>query len=92
MASKGKGKGKQSKCEMELQKKTTIIHEGAMDNSYFINGQMKNGEWFKARVVDCRLSKDYDPREEKGEFSYEYYIHYENINRRNDEWVSRERI
>ncbi len=38
MASKGKGKGKQSKCEMEILKKQTIIHEGAMDNSFFIQG------------------------------------------------------
>ncbi len=53
---------------------------------------MKNGEWYKARIIDCRLSKDYDFKSIKNEESYEYYVHYEGINRRNDEWLIRKRI
>lgn len=57
---------------------------------------MKNGEWKKARIIECRLSvkkgAEYDPNKKKNEDSYDYYVHYENQNRRLDEWVSRERI
>ena len=90
MASKGKGKS--SKLELEVQKKLTVIHEGALDNKYYVKAKMKNKEWYKARIIDCRLSKNYDPKKEKVDSSYDYYVHYENINRRNDEWVSRDRI
>ena len=63
-----------------------------MDNSYYVNAQMKNNQWFKARIIDCRLSKDYDSKKKKSEGSYEYYIHYEGFNRRMDEWIPRNRI
>ena len=35
---------------------------------------------------------DYDATRKKDEASYEYYIHYEPLNRRNDEWVPYKRI
>ena len=46
---------------------------------------MKDGTWLKSRIIECRLSKgiqyclskDYDPKTIKTEYSYEYYIHYE---------------
>lgn len=38
---------------------------------------MKDGTWLKSRIIECRLSKDYDPKTPKTEYSYEYYIHYE---------------
>jgi hypothetical protein len=53
---------------------------------------MKNGTWHRAKIVDCRLSKDFDIKKKKLESSYDYYIHYEGFNRRMDEWVSRCRI
>ena len=53
---------------------------------------MKDGAWHKARIIDCRLSKDYDIRTHKTDKSYEYYIHYEGFNRRMDEWIPRLKI
>ena len=69
---------------------------------------MKNSDrWFKARILDYRLSKgntfyrdsvsfilsfsnviiDYQATQKKNDESYEYYVHYEPLDRRNDEWV-----
>ena len=31
--------------------------------------------------------QDYDARFEKDENSYEYYVHFEPLNRRNDQWL-----
>lgn len=53
---------------------------------------MKTGVWVKARIIECRLSKDYDPKQAKTEASYDYYVHYEGQNRRMDEWVVHTRI
>ena len=35
---------------------------------------------------------DYDAKKPKREDSYEYYVHYEPLNRRNDEWVTYDNI
>ena len=44
-----------------------------------------------AIIIDCRLLDEYKNKK-KTDVSYEYYIHYEGINRRMDEWVSRARL
>lgn len=66
--------------------------EGALEPFYYIKGQMKNKQWFLARIIDCRLVKGWDPKKKKNDASYEYYIHYIDFNRRMDEWVTRNRI
>jgi hypothetical protein len=71
---------------------STKQHEGALDNAFYVMAQMKNGQWHRAKVIECRLSKDYDIKRKKCDSSYEYYVHYENYNRRMDEWVPRSRI
>jgi RNA binding activity-knot of a chromodomain len=53
---------------------------------------MKNGTWYRAKIIDVRLSKDYDLKKKKCESSYDYYVHYEGFNRRMDEWIPRNRI
>lgn len=53
---------------------------------------MKNNEWRKARIIECRLAKDYDIKQKKVESSYEYYVSYEDVNRRMDEWITCNRI
>lgn len=52
-----KGKSKLASNETAKLKKSTTIHENALDNAYYINAQMKNGSWFLARIVDCKLMK-----------------------------------
>ena len=74
---------------------------------------MRNSDrWFKARILDYRLSKgklflqtlfplfllfflsylDYQATQKKSDESYEYYVHFEPLDRRNDEWVPFSRI
>lgn len=55
---------------------------------------MKDGVWERARIIDCRLKKEWseDSKKKKTQYSYQYYVHYLNYNRRMDEWVERERI
>lgn len=66
--------------------------EGALDPNYYIKAQMKDKTWHLAKIIDCRLVKDWDPKKKKNDASYEYYVHYIDFNRRMDEWVPRNRI
>jgi len=52
---------------------------------------MKNGQKHLAVIIDCRLLEEFKNKK-KTDTAYEYYIHYEGINRRMDEWVSRSRL
>lgn len=52
---------------------------------------MKNGQKHLAVIIDCRLLEEFKSKK-KTDNSYEYYIHYEGINRRMDEWVKRSRL
>lgn len=92
MASKGKGKGKLFTAlppSAAAAIGSTKQHEGAMDNAYYVLAQMKNGEWRKAKIIECLLSKDYDSKKKKNEYSYDYYVHYEGFDRRMDNWIPR---
>ncbi|KRX00326.1 Chromo domain protein [Pseudocohnilembus persalinus] len=92
MASKGKGLGKMGTFESDITK-LKLKNEGAINPQYYVEGQMKDGTWEMARIVDCRLSKSYiDFSKPKKEDSYDYYIHYLHRNRRMDEWVDHKRI
>jgi hypothetical protein len=53
---------------------------------------MKDKSWHLAKIIDCRLLRDWDPKKKKNDSSYEYYVHYIDFNRRMDEWVLRSRI
>lgn len=95
MASKGKGKGKLFVTLPPTAHSilaSTKQHEGALDNAYYVLAQMKNQSWNRAKIIECRLSKDFDSKTTLSEKSYDYYVHYENFNRRMDEWVPSTRI
>ena len=88
-----KSSKKLGKLNIEFDKKIyTKPSEGALDPNYFVKGQMKNGTWHLAKIIDCRPLRDLDLKKKKNDFSYEYYLHYVDFNRRMDEWVSRARI
>jgi hypothetical protein len=73
-------------------KKYSQQSDGAVDLNYLVKGQMKDGSWVIARIVDCRPLKNIDPKKKRNEYSYEYYLHYIDFDRRMDEWVNRNRI
>lgn len=66
------------------------MYEGAMDNSNFFECLQKNSQkWMKVRVIGAKLISHEYPFTET---SYEYYIHYENENRRWDEWITIDKL
>ena len=52
-----------------------------------LNGEDKICKIIQVRQDPLRLND-----KEPNEYSYEYYIHYENYDRRNDHWIKREEI
>jgi len=66
--------------------------EGALDPNYYIKAEMKDKTKHLAKIIDCRLLREWDPKKKKNDYSYEYYVHYIDYNRRMDEWISRSRI
>lgn len=76
---------------------------GAMNMNYFIMVTNKEGEEKKAKIIECRLDRDVfgertleevreDPLVQLRESSYEYYVHYDHMNRRLDEWAKYSQI
>lgn len=76
---------------------------GAIDLNYFIIVADSNGGSKRAVIIECRLDREIfrertleEVREDADvylkEASYEYYVHYEHMNRRLDEWIKWERI
>ena len=46
------------KLNKELKQQLSLGREIAVDKTYYFEAQMKHSEkWYKARVLDCRLSK-----------------------------------
>ena len=74
--------------QMEEEKR---IYEGALEINKFV--RVKFGSVMEiSKIIEVRPNKEYDERKKKTESMYDYYIHYENYNRRNDKWVSRQEI
>lgn len=88
-----KSSKKLSKLNIELDNKIySQPSEGALNPSYYIKAKMRDDTWHLAKIIDCRPVKDLDLKKKKNDYSYEYYVHYQDFNRRNDEWVGRARI
>lgn len=51
-----------------------------------------NGKAEICKIVDCRLLNEFEHEKKKTEYSYEYYVHYIDYNRRNDKWIQRKDI
>ena len=66
--------------------------ENALDPSYYVKAQMKDDTWHLAKLVDCRLSEKHDTKKPLTDYSYDYYVHYVDFDRRMDEWIPRARI
>ena len=53
---------------------------------------MRNNEWHDARVVGSRPARTLPKNPKSAEANFEYYVHYDGYDRRNDEWVTYKRI
>lgn len=105
MQSKGAKKTLRGKLDKIVtdQKRYEKDSPGAINLNYFVLVSDNQGNSKRAIIVECRLDKKIfdqrtleevreDPKVNLTEASYEYYIHYEHMNRRLDEWVKYSRI
>lgn len=66
--------------------------EGALDLNYYVKALMKDGQWYQAKIIDCRPVQGLDPKKKRNDYSYEYYIHYMDFDRRMDTWLPRSKL
>ena len=71
-------------------------HKNALNLNYFVSAKMKleGGEcdYKQAKIVECRLKKGFNIKEEPSSDSYEYYLHFADFDRRMDRWIPSEHI
>jgi len=53
---------------------------------------MRNEEWHDARVVGTRPARNPSKNHKTPEANFDYYVHYDGYDRRNDEWVTFKRL
>lgn len=88
-----KSSKKLGKLNIDLEsRKYSQPSEGALDPNFLVKAQMKDDNWQFAKIIDCKLKKNFDPKKKKTHTSYDYYLHYVNFDRRMDEWISGERL
>jgi len=81
---------KVSKKDGKDKNNKTTEHDTSFTPGTLILAQNKQGEWCDARVVELRPNRAY--KHKKVEENLEFYVHYEGMNRRWDEWVNFQRI
>lgn len=88
MASKRSKKGPSKGGKGFVTKKYTKESPGALNMNYYVLCKRKDGNFYKASIIECRLrNEDLEGKNNLTEDSYDYYIHFENMNRRLDDWV-----
>ena len=67
-------------------------YEGALQINKHVRSFFNNNLEI-CKIIDCRPLKEFESESTiKTEYSYEYYVHYINYNRRNDRWITRDLI
>lgn len=66
----------------------------AMNLNYYVNVLTNQEEYRKAKILECRLKKEFRnlPKSEIKEEYYDYYIHFIFTNRRMDHWTDTTRM
>ena len=92
--SKG-AKGEKSLKKMIIKDKLVSEEKANYIGALEINKHVKsffNGKEEICKIIECRLLKDHENEKKKNDYSYEYYVHYIDYNRRNDRWIQRKDI
>lgn len=94
MHSKGVKKSLKLNNDLIKSRKYAKESEGALNPNYYIKAQMRSGSWLLAKIIECKLSEEAiaNPALKKTDASYDYYVHYEDFDRRMDEWIPRSKI
>lgn len=89
-------KGEKSLKKILNKEKLVEEEKKQYENSLEIGKHIKakfNNNWEIAKIIEIRpLGDSEDNTSKKTEYSYEYYIHYIDFNRRNDRWATREEL
>jgi histone acetyltransferase MYST1 len=80
---------KKTKSERKKQKSEV---EGALSDGTNVLAQMRNKEWHDAKIIGSRPARNIPKSPKSAESTFDYYVHYEGYDRRNDEWISYSRI
>ncbi len=68
------------------------FYEGALEIGKHVKVKF-SGTWEIAKIIEIKPNKFLDENpNKKNEYSYDYYIHYIDFNRRNDKWITRTEI
>ena len=78
-----------NKEKMSEDEKHTYI--GALEVNHLVKVKL-NGEMKICKIIAVRQDPEREKNEKPNEYSYEYYIHYIDFDRRNDHWIKRENI
>ena len=78
-----KGGKKMFKRESEMINKRKYANEsdGALNPNYYVKAQMRTGDWCLGKIIECRPTTETltEPSQKKSDYSYDYYIHYEDF-------------
>ena len=64
---------------------------GALEINKHVKSIFNNTEQI-CKIIDCRLLPEHINDKKKTESSYEYYVHFIDFNRRNDQWIKFDKI
>ena len=94
MHSKGAKKSFKNNYDVIKSRKYAQESEGALNPNYYVKAQMRTGNWYLGKIIECRPNQNSlaNPDHKRNDHSYDYYIHYEDFDRRMDEWVPRGKI
>ena len=73
---------------MKRSKKEERRFKGCLPPDTLVEVKCRNGQWLLARIVDTQALSHYSETPN----AYKYYIHFEGLNRRLDQWVSYDSI
>ena len=88
---KGEKNLKKIMIKEKLAEEEKISHKGALEVNSKVKIKLKN-EIKICKIIDVRKNPQHEKDENPNEYSYEYYIHIEGYDRRNDHWIKRENI
>ena len=88
---KGEKNLKKIMIKEKLAEEEKISHKGALEVNSKVKIKLKN-EIKICKIIDVRKNPQHEKDENPNEYSYEYYIHIEGYDRRNDHWIQRKDI
>jgi hypothetical protein len=81
-----------TKNKADRKNKKSENSDGAISDGTLVLCAMRNEEWHDAKIIGSRPARKTPKNPKSLEANFDYYVHYEGYDRRNDEWVEFKRI